>query len=215
MSHLEVDLLVRSYQDRYAALKKKDCVKYVSIFHNQGRDAGATLSHPHSQIIAIPVVPPDVARSISGSAAYFRAHKRCVHCLILRYELRMKERIVYQNELFVACAPFASKTAFELRIFPKRHESHFEDMTPKDREAFADALRITLAKLFRGLKNPDYNFFLHTAPTGGREEFRHYHWHLEILPKTAVWAGFEIGTGIEISTVAPESAAEFLRKIKV
>lgn len=215
MSDEEVDLVIRAYQDRYLTLKDDECVEYISIFHNHGRLSGATISHPHSQIIAIPVIPPDVGRSLRGSAEFFHKNKACVHCFLLRYELRAKERIIYENDYFTVLAPYASKTAFELRIFPKRHSAHFEIVASKERLALANSLRAALAKLFKGLKNPDYNFFLHTAPTGDTDEFHHYHWHFEILPKTGIWAGFEIGTGIEISTIAPETAAEFLRKIKV
>lgn len=215
MSGQEAELLIRSYQDRYLALKDEECVEYISIFHNHGRQSGATLVHPHSQIIAIPVIPPDVGRSLKGSADYFHKNKSCVHCVLLKFELRAKNRIIYENARFAVLAPFASKTAFEMRIFPKKHGPHFELISYEERYALANALYAALAKLYKGLKNPDYNFFLHTAPTGDAKEFHHYHWHLEILPKTAIWAGFEIGTGIDITTIAPEAAASFLRKIKV
>ena len=211
MSVGEVELVLRAYQERYLALKKELEVEYISIFHNHGRGSGATISHPHSQIIATPVIPPDVGRSISGSADYFHRYKACVHCTVLRYELRVKDRIVHENGHFAALAPFASKTAFELRIFPKAHDAHFETIEASERIALAEALVSALAKLSKGLGNPDYNFFLHTAPVADTAEFHHYHWHFEILPKTAIWAGFEIGTGIEISTITPEAAAGFLR----
>ncbi|MBI2640782.1 MAG: DUF4921 family protein [Candidatus Sungbacteria bacterium] len=211
----EVELVIRAYQDRYLALRNDDCVEYISIFHNHGKLSGATISHPHSQIIAIPVIPPDVGRSLRGSADFFHENKTCVHCHLLKYELKVRDRVIYENDFFAVLAPFASKTAFEIRIYPKRHEPHFEMILAQERMVLADALRSALAKLFRGLKNPDYNFFLHTAPIADSKEFHHYHWHFEILPKTAIWAGFEIGTGIEISTIAPEKAAEFLRRIKI
>lgn len=214
MNDTEAELVVRSYQDRYLALKEEKLVKYISIFHNHGREAGASISHPHSQIIALPVIPPDVLQSIDGSLVFFKKNKTCAHCAMIKFELRSKERIVFENNSFVALAPFASKTAFELRVYPKQHAAHFYGLTATDRSLFANALRITLGKLYRGLKNPDYNFFLHTAPVSLHEQ-DHYHWHFEILPKTAIWAGFEIGTGIEISTIAPESAAKFLKGIKI
>lgn len=214
-SDTETELLIHAYQDRYRALKNVECIEYVSIFHNHGRLSGATVAHPHSQIIGIPVIPPDVGRSLQGSARYFHEHKKCVHCRMLDFERAAKNRIIYENDLFIVVAPFASKLAFEIRIFPKAHQPYFELISHSERPAFANALRVVLAKLFRGLRNPDYNFFIHTAPTAGGKEFHHYHWHLEILPKTGIWAGFEMGTGIEISTIAPESAAEFLRKVKV
>lgn len=215
MNDEEVAALLHAYQNRYLTLKDDACVAYISIFHNHGRESGATITHPHSQIIAIPVIPPDIGRSLRGSAAYFHEHKMCVHCLIIEYERKVKDRLIYENDFFVVLAPYASKTAFEIRIFPKGHTPHFESMSESTRASCANALRVALAKLYNGLNNPDYNFFLHTAPTGDSREFHHYHWHFEILPKTAIWAGFEIGTGIEISVISPETAAGFLRKIKV
>lgn len=215
MDDEEAELLMRAYQDRYLEYKKNDCVEYVSVFHNHGKGSGATISHPHSQMLGIPVVPPDVGRSLAGSARYFHKEKKCVHCVMVGYELKERERIIYENSRFAVVAPYASHSAFEARIYPKAHEPHFERMDIQERGLLGNALRITLAKFYKGLKNPDYNFFLHTAPASDTEEFHHYHWHFEILPKTAIWAGFEIGTGIEISTIAPEKAAKFLRTVKI
>jgi len=215
MSHDEVRQIIRSYQERAEAMREDACVKYISIFHNHGRTAGASIGHPHSQMIALPVIPPDVARSMRGSAEYFRLHNACVHCAMVGYEMDAGERMIYENDHCIVVAPYASKTAFEMRIFPKKHRARFEEMVAEECASLADALRVSLAKLFKGLGNPDYNFFIHTAPVSSTEEFSHYHWHMEIVPKTAIWAGFEIGTGIEISTIAPEDAAKFLKKIKV
>ena len=215
MQQNEAEQILRLYQERIRVMREDDCVKYISVFHNHGRAAGASISHPHSQIIALPVVPPDVGRSIKGSLDYFERFNTCVHCAIVGYELEAGERIIYENDHCVVYAPFASKTAFEIRIFPKKHRARFEDAIVEERASLADAMRVALAKLLRGLKNPDYNFFIHTAPVGHSKKFDHYHWHVEILPKTAIWTGFEIGTGIEISTITPEAAAVFLREISV
>jgi len=218
MTNEEAELVVRAYQERFLAIREDECVKYISIFQNHGQKAGASISHPHSQIIAIPVIPPDIGRSFAGSGRYFEKHKECVHCVVLAAEIKEKKRVIWENKDFLVIAPYASKTAFEMRIFPKSHNAHFEEITSEERFSLADALRAALDKIYKGLKNPDYNFFIHTAPApAGRRngaEYDHYHWHLEIIPKTNVWAGFEIGTGIEISTIAPEDAAEFLRGIK-
>jgi UDPglucose--hexose-1-phosphate uridylyltransferase len=215
MTDAEAELVVHMYQDRFRMLRDDGCVQYISLFHNHGKLAGASMAHPHSQIIAIPVVPPDVASSLEGSRRYFVGKKECVHCVMLGYDLREKKRLIYESDHFATIAPFASRTAFEMRIFPKMHQQHFEDIAPEEQADFAHILRVSLAKLYRGLKNPDYNFFLHTAPVKNSRSYGHYHWHLEILPKTAIWAGFEIGTGIEISTIKPENAAAFLKKVKV
>lgn len=215
MSSSEVETIVSSYRERYLALKSERCVEYISIFHNHGREAGASILHPHSQIIAIPVIPPDVGSSLRGSTDFYHRTKKCVHCTMLAAELRARTRMVYQNSDFTVYCPFASRQAFEVRIFPTRHVPEFETSNDRELAGLADALRATLAKLFRGLRDPAYNFFIHTAPTSRLRHVAHYHWHMEIIPKTAIWAGFEIGTGIEISTIAPEQAAKFLRGIEV
>lgn len=211
MNREELAILFKAYRARYLALKDEGCVEYISIFHNHGPEAGASLFHPHSQIIAIPVVPPDVGRSLRGSAAYFRAHGRCVHCAMIRFERRAGERVIFQNRAFIAFAPYISRTAFEIRIFPLRHNPEFESTGDEEISELAEVFKLILNRLYIRLKNPAYNFFIHTAPTSNGRNHHHYHWHIEILPKTAVWAGFEIGTGIEISTASPEAAARFLR----
>lgn len=215
MSVTEVAHVVRSYRERYKKLSDEECIEYISILHNHGPLSGASVAHPHSQLIAIPVVPPDVLRSIAGSERYFVTKKQCVHCVIVDFEQKEGKRVIFENEHFIAFAPFASHAAFEIRIFPKRHEAEFQLIDETELLAFAEAFRVALAKLHYGLKNPSYNFFIHTAPTKPKGGYLHYHWHLEILPKTSVWGGFEFGTGIEISTIAPEDAAEFLRNVKV
>ena len=215
MSTEEAGIVVRSYLDRYRALAAEDCVEYIAIFHNHGREAGATISHPHSQIIAIPVVPPDVGRSLKGASEYYRKHRRCVHCTMLGFEERQGWRIVYANNDFIALCPYVSRQAFEIRIFPRRHSAEFESMTDGEVATCAEALRRVLGKLGLGLGDPPYNFFIHTAPATDGSRAPYYHWHIEIIPKTAIWAGFEIGTGIEISTISPEAAAKFLRTIRV
>lgn len=213
MTQRETENVIKSYRERYAALKDEDCVEYISIFHNHGREVGASIFHPHSQLIATPVIPPDVARSLRGSANYAHTHKNaCVHCIMLDFETRDGRRIVYENKEFVVLCPYVSRIAFEVHIFPKRHHPRFEISHDDDLPHIADALRTALGKLYVALGNPPHNFFIHTSPAAYTREFSHYHWHLEILPKTAIWSGFEISTGIDIATVSPEEAAKYLRK---
>lgn len=210
----ELELVLRAYQERFQTLCSQDCVEYILIFHNDGSNAGATLSHPHSQLVAVPIIPPDVAKSISGSKKYFEKHGECVHCVMVNWEKKFQKRIVYENEKFISIAPFVSRSAFEIRIFPKIHQPYFDKLSQEDIHYAADILRVSLRKLYGGLNHPDFNFFIHTSPCRG-EQYQYYHWHFEILPKTAIWAGFELGTGMEISTISPEAAAEHLRSIKV
>ena len=135
------ETFIRAYRDRYRQLKDEDCVQYISIFHNYGPEAGASVAHYHSQIIALPVVPPDVGRSIAGSAKFFHKNKKCVHCVMIDFEKKEKRRLVYENEKFIAFAPYASRTAFEVRVFPKAHSPTFESLHNSEIVFFADALK--------------------------------------------------------------------------
>jgi len=209
----QIRKVIDAYQERYLELANEENVNYVSIFHNHGQEAGASVSHPHSQIIALPLIDPNLQRSLNGSRLFFENQGECVHCKMLEWDLEEKQRIIYQNEKFAVLAPFASRAAFEIRIYPKEHHAYFERIKENEKDLLADAMKQALARIFKGLNNPAYNFFLHTAPCDGKN-YNHYHWHFEILPKTSVWAGFELGTGIEISTIEPEKAAEYLKKIE-
>lgn len=207
----EIKEVIDVYQERYLELSNEKFVNYISIFHNQGAEAGASIVHPHSQLIAIPLTDPDITRSLRGSRQFYKIHKKCVHCLMLEWDREEGSRVVFENKEFVVVCPFASRVAFEIRIFPKKHYAYFERINERQKEYLAEAFQVALSKLYKALNDPPYNFFLHTAPCDGRN-YDHYHWHWEILPKTAVWAGFELGVGIEISTIEPEKAAEYLRQ---
>jgi len=126
-----------------------------------------------------------------------------------KWEVREKKRIIFENKNFISLCPFASKSAFEVIVSPKTHLTNFELATEEIKWDLAEAFQLSLANLHKGLNNPSYNFYLHTAPCD--RIYKHYHWHWTILPKTSTWAGFEIGTRMEISTIEPEKAAEYLR----
>lgn len=209
----EAAAVFQAYQERYNMLTAEPIVRYVSIFHNYGREAGASIYHPHSQILAIPVIPPDVQRSFGGSMGYFHSHGRCVHCDLIAFERKKRTRVVLENTQFIAFCPFASRISFEIRLFPKRHEPCFGSMTDRELRAGGDLLRQVMKRLHRTLDDPPYNFFIHTSPCGPSTAFSYYHWHLEIIPKMSIGAGFEIGTGIDIATVSPEKAAAQLRRV--
>jgi len=212
-SQKEVRMVVDLYQERYLDLINKKFIKYVSIFHNHGQEAGASVAHPHSQMIAIPVIDPNLRDSIDGAESFYRNQGECVYCQMIKWDIKDGQRVIYQNEKFVVLCPFASQVSFEVRVYPKEHLPYFEKMDEDDKELFADALRKALSMIYQGLEDPAYNFYIHTAPSD-KKSYSNYHWHLNILPKIAIWAGFELGAGIEISTIEPEKAAEFLRGIK-
>jgi len=199
------------YQKRYLDLMKKPLVNYVSIFHNHGAEAGASQPHPHSQIITTPLIDTDLRKALQNSKEYFKKNKKCAYCEMNNWERKTKRRIVFENKDFLAICPFASKAAFQVIVSPKKHLSYFEKITEKEKWQLAEAFQIALNKLYKALNDPPYNFYLHTAPCDG-QKYPFYHWHWTILPKTSTPAGFELGTRMEISTIEPEKAAEYLRK---
>lgn len=212
LSIKEVKEVIDVYQARYLELMKKKFVNHISIFHNHGRGAGASVAHPHSQIITTPLIDIDLKKALSNSQEYQRKNKKCVYCLMNDWERKVKKRVVFENKDFLALCPFSSKTAFEIIISPKKHLSYFEKITEKEKWQLAEAFKIVLHALYGSLNDPAYNFYLHTAPCNDRGTYDYYHWHFTILPKTAIPAGFEIGTRMEISTIEPEKAAEYLRR---
>jgi len=206
--------LLSVYQSRYLALAKEKAVNYIFIFHNHGASAGASIAHPHSQIIATSLVDGGFLQPLKAAEKFYQQNKECLYCSINQAELKGQERIVAENSNFVALCPFASKMSFEIMIAPKKHSPRFERITEEEKDNLADILRLTLAKIKKGLNNPDYNFYIRTAPCDNKEH-NSFHWHLTILPKTQTWAGFELGAGMEIITNPPEQAAQYLRKVKV
>ncbi len=201
------------YQERYLVLMKEKFVNYISIFHNHGVEAGASQPHPHSQIITTPLIDVDLKNALLNSERYFKVKKKCLYCQMNDWERKTKKRVVFENKKFLVLCPFASKAAFETIISPKKHSSNFEEIGEKEKWDLAEAFQIIMKKLYRALNDPPYNFYLHTTPCNGKD-YSHYHWHWTILPKTATPAGFELGTRIEISTIEPEKAAEYLRRQK-
>ncbi|MBP7060803.1 MAG: DUF4921 family protein [Candidatus Moranbacteria bacterium] len=206
----QVAEVLDAYQERYLALMNKKSVNYIQVIHNHGKEAGASLSHPHSQLMAIPVVSPYIELELVGAENFYRSNKTKVYSIITEYESTHRVRIVFENVMFIAFCPYASRGSFEVMIVGKRPNPYFERITEEEKFACAEALQKTLQALHRGLHDPAYNFYIHSAPCDGRE-YPHYQWHIEILPHTATWGGFELSTGIEISTIQPEVAAEYLR----
>ena len=207
----QIKELLDVYQDRYLDLMREPKINYISIFHNHGVEAGASVAHPHSQIIATPVLDPKIKRSLEGSKNYFKHNKKCGHCLMNEWDKKNKERVIFENKEFLVVCPFASSSAFQISISPKKHLPYFERISDKQKGYLAEAFFVAMRKLNKGLDDPAYNFYLHTAPCDGRNH-DYYHWHWVIAPKTSIMAGFELCTGIEISTIEPEKAAEYLKK---
>jgi UDPglucose--hexose-1-phosphate uridylyltransferase len=213
--------LLETYKKRLLDLRKDNRLVYVMIFKNMGERAGASLSHPHSQIIATPIVPKRVKEEIDGSLEYFNYKTRCVFCDIIQEEKRFGSRIVFENASFISFCPFASRFPFEIWLMPKRHMSGYTDMTRQEMYEMTECLQDTMIRLARSLSKPQYNWMLHVEPNvplprnPWPDIADHYHWHFEIIPKLTRVAGFEWGTGFYINPTSPEDAAEFLREVDV
>lgn len=210
----EVQIVLKAYKERYRTLSKDPCVKYILIFHNHGPKAGASLYHPHSQLVGLPIIDPDVSGSLNGSWNFFKLYKKCVHCTMLEREMKDKKRVIDKNEHFITVVPFASRVSYETRIYPIKHSSRFEDTGKEMFPSLARSLRSAIARINKALPDANYNFFIHTAPVE-EGDWGHYHWHIEILPRGFSWAGLELGSGVEVVAVPPEAGAAHLKEQKV
>lgn len=206
------------FQQRIKAIEEDLHYQYVQLFKNKGKEAGASLSHPHSQLVATPIVPKRVKEEIYGAERLFRSFKECAFCRILREEQAMGERLIYANRHFAVIAPFASRFPFEMAVYPVRHSPFFTTLKPEETEALAETIKTILTRFKGTLADPAYNMVFHQAPNPALSlkawpDIDHnYHWHIEIFPILTKVAGFEWGTGYYINPVPPETAASFLRQ---
>jgi UDPglucose--hexose-1-phosphate uridylyltransferase len=206
----EVAGILTAYRERYRAIAKNDKINLVTIFRNHGPRAGTSLEHPHSQIIATPIVPPHVRYPIEQAIQHYDKYGTCVYCDMVAEEIRQGERIVVDSGNFVAFCPWAARTPFEARIYPKRHAASFGLINDDEIWELAAVLHSMLRRIYVCLENPDYNFVLRSSPVGD-EDVRYLHWYLIIIPKVTTPAGFEIGSGIYINTVSPEDSARYFK----
>lgn len=209
-------------QARVEDLTKDARFRYLLIFKNKGKNAGASLSHPHHQIIATPVTPKRVREELSGALDYFKSKERCIFCDVILQEVADEKRIVYENDAYISFCPYASRFPYEVWILAKTHALDFHAKSVRDNlPSFAQHLKVVLQKLSLVLSDPEYNYLIHAAPNrfprsgywGTIQD--DFHWHMELFPKLIRVAGFEWGTGFYINPVAPEVAAQELRDAKV
>jgi UDPglucose--hexose-1-phosphate uridylyltransferase len=217
----QLELVLGAYRNRLRDLVNDRRFKYVLIFKNYGIAAGASLGHPHSQLIATPVTPKTVALELQSAMEHFNVKERCLFCDIIRAELQDGSRVVLTNEHFVVLAPYASRFPFEIFLAPRHHRHDFAAITDEEIRSLAEIFRHTMQRIKTALKDPPYNFVIHTIPnirSTSRATYwqtieHDYHWHIEILPRLTRIAGFEWGSGIYVNPTAPEEAARFLREI--
>ncbi len=208
----EVENFLSMYIRRTRELEKDRRFKYIMIFKNYGVAAGASLEQPHTQIIALPMVPKNAKEELKGAHNYFEYRERCLFCDIIRQEIQDKQRIILDNEHFLSFCPFVSRFAFEIWIIPKVHNGSFCQVSGGQLPALAAILKETVARLKKLFSGVSYNFIIHSSPINGDAELEGYHWHIEFMPKLTRVAGFEWGSGFYIVSTPPELAAKFLRE---
>jgi UDPglucose--hexose-1-phosphate uridylyltransferase len=214
MPEIQIREVLWAWRDRIVDLARDKRFKYVMVFKNKGVRAGASLQHPHSQIIALPIVPLRVQEELDGARQYYEYKDRCVFCDIIRQELSDRKRVVEDSERFISIVPFAQRFPFETWILPKQHESDYARTTRNDVLELAGLLKRTLQRLRGALDDPPFNLVLHMAPLN-TDGLPHYHWHIEIMPRVTRTAGFEWGTGFYINPTIPEETAQFLREVQL
>jgi UDPglucose--hexose-1-phosphate uridylyltransferase len=207
----EVENFLNMYCRRALDLAKDKRFKYIMVFKNFGAAAGASLEHPHTQLIALPMIPKSAAEEIKGAQNYFEYRERCIFCDIMRQETQEAERVVMENKHFMAFCPFVSRFPFEIWIIPKKHNGNFSHMPPEEIPSLAQILRDIVTKLKKLFPDVSYNYILHSAPVNGDGAMEGYHWHIEFMPKLTRTAGFEWGSGFYLVATPPEMAAKYLR----
>lgn len=206
--------IIKIYKQRYLELSKDNRLKHIIVFKNHGLSAGTSLEHPHSQLVATPIVPTQVASRLRDARECYAENGECVYCRMIAEETKSQKRVVAENKNFIGFILYAAFSPFHTWILPKKHKSSFGEISEEEMKDLALILKEILAKLYYGLGNPDYNYCIRSSPIKDKETDC-FHWYLAIIPRITKPAGFEIGSGMFINTSLPEQCAEFLRKVKI
>jgi UDPglucose--hexose-1-phosphate uridylyltransferase len=218
-SHIKWILL--AYRERIKDLYKDPRFRYALVFKNHGQRAGASLAHPHSQLIATPIVPRNVFIKLDAARNHYETKERCLICDLIQQEISTGSRIIAKENGFVAIAPYASRFPFEVFIAPIEHNHNYADISNDDLEKFSHFFKDILFRIKKILSDPPYNFVLNTSPNTEAQPKRpdqwgtlkyDYHWHIDIIPRVVRIAGFEWGSGFYINPSVPEEAAKYLRE---
>jgi len=207
--------VLSAYRARICDLERDQRFRYCIIFKNQGALAGASIQHAHSQLIAIPVIPKRVKEELIGAEKYYQEKGHCIFCDIVQYHKKFQQRMIIENDQFLAFVPYAPRFPFEIWILPKKHTLQFMEVEYQELQYLSEILKKILISMRKSLNDSPYNLIIHSAPfnrEGEKSYQESYHWHIEMLPTITKVAGFEWGTGFYINPVVPENAAEILKE---
>jgi len=211
MSCEQVEKILIAYQERYNTLRKDPQIQAITIFKNHGWAAGISMLHPHSQLVATPILAPYYNRKFDVAHEYYADIGKCLFCKLLDWELDKKVRVVAETREFVVIHPYASRVPYETWIIPKSHYASFGLYPSTNLTELARVLKDVLFCLYQKLDNPAYNFMIDSTTTGD-EESPFYHWHLRIIPRLSTIAGFEMGSGMYVTTAVPEKTARIAKR---
>lgn len=213
MPYEHIEKVLATYRVRYNELKKNRQLKHINIFRNCGWTAGTSLAHPHSQLVATPIMAPYYHRKFDVAHEYFADMGRCLYCDLIAWDLeKATSRVVAETEEYIIVHPYAPHTAYETWILPKTHFASFGLFPEAHIAELAKVLKDTLFCMHQGLDKPDYNLVIDSTTTDDEDD-PYYHWHIRIIPRLSTIAGFEMGSGIYISTALPEDTASYMREV--
>ena len=226
LGEYELFELLKVLRDRAEVLSRRPGHKYVSPFCNHGPEAGATLAHPHLQIIGTPELPSLVVDKAVRFADYRARTGGCLLCDLVAAEVQAAQRVIHRNDHWTALAPWASRFPWEMLLVPAEHRAYLTEANDDELAALSEVLSFSLRSLAAIHGDPSLNLVIHSAPLPppagevfGDERLddlsysprTDFHWHLEIMPRLSRQAGFEVGTGFTINSMIPEEAARRLR----
>ena len=208
----EIEHTLQALQARGRTFREDSRIEQIVYFKNHGVTAGASLVHPHAQMLGLPVVPYTIRARMEEARRYFDDQGECVICRLRQDEEREGARLVSSSAHFDAFVPFAALSPFHQWIVPRRHHASFLEASPDELRDLAMLLRDVLRRIYVGLNDPDYNYVIRSAPDREADS-KYLHWYMAIVPRVTRAAGFEMGTGMFINTALPEESASFLRSL--
>ncbi|XP_028761263.1 ADP-glucose phosphorylase [Neltuma alba] len=211
LSPEQIGQVLLTYKKRTEQLAGHESIKYVQVFKNHGASAGASMSHSHSQILALPIIPPTVSSRLANMKDYFEQTGKCCIC-----QIGSEDLVIHASTNFISLVPYAATFPFEIWIVPRYHSAHFHELDAEKAIDLGGLLKLMLMKMAIQLNNPPFNFMIHTGPLRCQgSETAYAHWFLQIIPQLTGIGGFELGTGCYINPVFPEDAATVLREVEI
>ncbi len=215
----QLSLVFKAIRERIKDLRNDKRFKYILVYKNYGKLTGTILSHPHSNIVAMPVVPTEITTRLKTALEYYDLKERCIYCDLIKLEQKLDERIVYTNKNFIALTPYASRFPFEVMILPLKHSWNYINISDEELKSLAEIFNVIKEKLAKALSTTNYRYVLYNGPIkfpkkGYWESIEQdFHWSFIIIPVITKEIGFEWASDFYINPTFPEEAAKYLKVI--